>query len=79
MSNEEILEVLNKIIKDVLDDDSFEIGMETTASDHADWDSLAQINIIVAIEGQFKIKFSLNEMKQFANVGDVVRITKSKL
>ena len=79
MSNEQIMEILNRIIRDVLDDDSINISMATTAAEHADWDSLSHINIIVAMEDQFKIKFNLDEMKQFINVGEVIRIIQTKI
>ena len=73
------MERLQAIIQDVLDDSSFEISRETTAADHEDWDSLEQINIVVAIEREFSIRFRLSEAEGLEKVGDTVDLIESKL
>ena len=72
MTNYEILGQLQVIFRDVFDDDSLLIARKTSAVDIEDWDSLAQINLIVASEKQFKIKFSLEDLAILNNVGDMV-------
>ena len=57
-------DAISKIIVDVLDEEDLVVTRDTTADDAEDWDSLAQIQIIVAIEKELGIKFSLQEVQQ---------------
>ena len=52
----EILNSLEEIFKDIFDDEELKLERETSADDIDDWDSLAQINLIVAIEKEFNVK-----------------------
>ena len=45
---------------------------DLTASDIDEWDSLTHINLIVAIEKEFGISFTLEELEQQNNVGDTI-------
>lgn len=72
MTREAVFHDLQEIFQDVFDDDSIEICDTTTAADIEDWDSLEQINLIVAIEKQFKIKFQISEVGSLKNVGEMV-------
>jgi len=65
------MEKLAEIIRTVFDDDSVEIGSKTTAHDVDGWDSLSHVNLILAIESGFNIKFSQKELLTFKNVGDM--------
>ena len=69
MTREEIFAQLTEIFQDVFDDDTIVLTDETTADDIEDWDSLEQINLLVAIEKQFKIKFRLADVSNLENVG----------
>lgn len=72
MNQAVIINKLIDIIRDVLDDETIVLTRETTANDVEDWDSLAHISIIVAIEKEFKVKFDLYELKPLKNVGEMV-------
>ncbi len=74
MSKEEIYERINNVFRDVFDDDSIEVNAETTSNDIEDWDSLEHINLIVAIEHEFNMKFNMNEVTTMKNVGEMVDI-----
>ena len=79
MSRNEIYEKLNEIFMDVLDLDECELTDETSASDIEEWDSLSHIQLIVAIEKAFKIKFTSLEIMKWANVGEMVNSMEEKL
>lgn len=66
------LEILNEVFRDVFSDNTLSIAMETTANDIEEWDSLTHINLILAIEAKFKVRFSQNELFNQRNVGDLV-------
>ena len=78
----DILGSISKIIVDVLDEEDLVVTRDTTADDAEDWDSLAQIQMTLAIEKEFGIKFSLQEVQQlnqFDNVGNMVDLISQKL
>ena len=69
---------LNGIFQTVFDDDTLQIQPEMTANDVDGWDSLSHINLILAIENHFKIRFNQKELLTFKNVGDLVKSIDSK-
>jgi acyl carrier protein len=79
MSPNQLLSKLTEIVRDILDDPSIVLTRESTADDVEDWDSLAHINIILAIEREFHLKFDLEELKPMENVGTLLDIIQSKL
>ncbi|MBQ6841382.1 MAG: acyl carrier protein [Bacilli bacterium] len=76
---EEIFERVNNVFRDVFDDETITVNENTTSSDIEDWDSLEHINLIVAIENEFGIKFGMNEVTGMKNVGEMVKIIKDKM
>ena len=70
----EIYERLNKVFRDVFDDEEICVNETTTANDIDDWDSLEHINLIVAIENEFGIKFTMGETTSLKNVGEMVSL-----
>ena len=68
---EQVLTEVTKIFGEVLDDDSIQLTYETTANDVKDWDSLNHIQLVVAIEKHFKIRFNFAELQKFKNVGEL--------
>ncbi|MBO4815846.1 MAG: acyl carrier protein [Clostridia bacterium] len=74
MSKEEIYKELDEVFQDVFDDDTIHVNEETTAKDIEDWDSLEHINLVVAIETKFGIKFNMNEVTSMKNVGEMVDV-----
>lgn len=73
------MEKLNAIFCEVFDDDDIKIVLEMTANDIDGWDSLSHVNLIVAIEGRFNIRFSQKELLTFKNVGDLLRCIEAKV
>ncbi|EDP59252.1 acyl carrier protein [Vibrio sp. AND4] len=78
----DVFNAISRIIVDVLDEDELVVTPTTTADDAEDWDSIAQIQIIDAIEKEFAIKFNLPEIEQLnqaKDVGSTVDLIKCKL
>ena len=71
MTREEIFEGLNEVFQDVFDDEDIIVTDATTADDSEDWDSLEHINLIVAVEKKFGIKFTMGEVSGMKNVGEM--------
>lgn len=72
MNREEIFRKLDEIFQDVFDDETIHVTDATTADDVEDWDSLEHINLVVAIENEFGIKFNMGEVTTMKNVGEMV-------
>lgn len=79
MSREDIKERVQAIFRDIFDDASITITDNTTSDDIEEWDSLNHINLIGAIEGEFKIKFALGELQEMKNVGVMLDLIMQKI
>ena len=71
---EKVREKLNDIFCEVFDDDEIVISEDMTADDIEEWDSLMQVTLIVAIEGEFGIQLNASEIGQLANVGAMLTL-----
>jgi acyl carrier protein len=79
LTNEQIYTQLTEIFRDLFDDDSIVLTPETTAADITGWDSFNHINLIVATEVRFGIKFKTAEIESLHNVGHLVDVIAAKL
>ena len=79
MTRKELLEAVAEILRDIFDDDTLEVTESTCSDDVEDWDSLEQINILVAIQDRFGIQFSLDDVSDLKDVGDTLDLIESKL
>ena len=79
MEAQSIRDRLNRIFCDVFDDESIRISDHMTAKDVEEWDSLNHINLIVAVERDFGIRFTTREVSGLANVGEFVALISTKL
>lgn len=75
---EKIYETLNEIFQDVFDDEDIVVDAGTNSDSIEDWDSLEHINLVVAIEKAFGLKFSMDEVTGMKNVGEMVEIIKAR-
>jgi acyl carrier protein len=75
----EVLSQVRDILADVLDLPDLQVTVETTAEDVEGWDSFNHINIVVAVESKFGIKFHTAEVEELRNVGDLVELIEKKL
>ncbi|SHN65773.1 acyl carrier protein [Butyrivibrio hungatei DSM 14810] len=79
MSREEVLSKLQKIIRDVFDDEDIEVSEETVATDVDGWDSLAHITLIGTIEDEFDVKFAMKEVVNLKKVGNIIDLIMEQL
>ncbi len=76
MERSEILDRVNEIFKDVLDNETIVLTETTTANDIEEWDSLSHIQLVVAVEKHFKIRFTSKEIQSWRNVGEMIEAIK---
>ena len=79
MTEQEIFSLFTRILRDLLGDDSIELGPNTTRDDVPGWDSFAYVNFIVSVEMELGIKFSVADVESFMSVGDIVAETRRLL
>ncbi len=78
MNKEEALKIINDVFIDVLDNKNIIINLNTTANDVEDWDSLNHIQLVVAIEKRFNIRFKSSEIRNWNNVDEMIESILSK-
>ncbi|MCF8448414.1 MAG: acyl carrier protein [Taibaiella sp.] len=71
MDHNQIIKDVNDIFIDVLDNEDIKLTTATTAIDIDEWDSLNHIQLVVAIEKHFKVKFNTTEIQGWKNVGEM--------
>lgn len=72
MDRQEILKKVTILFTEVLDNDAIQLSESTTAADVDEWDSLTHIQLVVAVEKSFKIRFTSREIQSWQNVGQMI-------
>jgi acyl carrier protein len=74
MEKDDLFENIQEIFRDIFDDEFLTIESSTNSDDIEDWDSLNHINLVVAIENEFSIKFGFDELSDLKDVGAMVNL-----
>ena len=78
MTTIEVLNQLTEIIRNIFDDDDLVAVAEMTAKDVDGWDSLSNLRLIMAVEKEFKVKFSAAEVGKLKNLGELAGLIVAK-
>lgn len=78
MDRGELLQAVNEVFVDELDNPAIVLKEDTTANDVAEWDSLSHIQLVVAVEKKFGIRFTAREIQSWKNVGEMIDSIKAK-
>jgi acyl carrier protein len=73
-----LLEELTPIFREVFNDDRIVLTPDTTADDVDGWDSLSHMNLVLALEVRYGIRFALGEIQKLRNVGQLAGLIESK-
>ncbi|HWL82827.1 MAG TPA: acyl carrier protein [Roseomonas sp.] len=79
MTESEIYAALTEVFQEVFDDDDIALHPETKADDIPGWDSQAHVNLVVAAEMRFGVRFRTAELESLHDVGDFVKLIAGKL
>ncbi|MEA2940430.1 MAG: hypothetical protein QOD09_959 [Bradyrhizobium sp.] len=74
MTDQEILERLTPLFREIFLDDAIVVKPETTAADVERWDSLSHIDMVMLVEESFGIRVPTREVTRMKNVGDLVHV-----
>ena len=78
-SSEQLLRLFSVTLAQLLANDSLTLSMETRREDVDDWDSLAYVNFIVALEMELNVQFQIADVEAFETVGEIVLVTQNLL
>ncbi len=79
MNRQEVISKVQAIFRDILDDEEIVLTDATVADDIEAWDSLTHIQLVVAMEKEFGIKFTSREILSWKNVGEMIATIESKI
>ncbi len=79
MTPEDIYTRLQKIFRELFEDDAIVLTPETTARNVERWDSLSHVDMMVMVEESFGIRFSTREVTGLANVGQLVQAIERRI
>ncbi len=79
MDSAAIIKDIQPIFQDVLDLPDLKLTRQSNASNVEGWDSLAHVNLVMAIEKRYKIKIALGELQDLKNVGEMADLIQHKL
>ena len=74
-----VIRETNSIFKEILENNNIQINYNTTSNDIPEWDSLGHIQLVIAIEKHFKIKFTASEIQKYNNVGEMCEAILQKI
>ena len=72
LKKKNINKIVIQIISKVLKIKENKLGKKTSIKNTQQWDSLAHINISLALEKKFKTKFRIDDLSEVTKIGDWV-------
>jgi acyl carrier protein len=66
--------LLNSIFQEVFDDPQLTVTPATSSDDLAEWDSVAQVKLVLAIEEAFAVRFTSDDVSNIHSVGDFMTV-----
>jgi acyl carrier protein len=75
----ETAQKMQAVFQDIFDDEELVLRPDMTAADIEGWDSVTHINLIVAIEREFRVRFTTAEVGALKNVGQLETLIDKKL
>ena len=77
--SDEVLDKVRKIASDLFDVPVGQITAESTPADFEDWDSVQQLNLMLALEEEFRVKFEPEDLERFQSIRQVAGEVRLKL
>ena len=74
-----VIERLNRVFREVLEDDSIVLAPSTTAADIDGWDSLSHVQLVLAAEREFSVRLRASEIGGLENVGAFIELLERKI
>mgnify|MGYP006096969625 FL=1 len=78
MKRKEIFNIIEKVFREVLEEENLSINESFTAHDVDGWDSLTHIILVIEIEKNLKIRFLSSEIISWENIGEMIDCIEDK-
>lgn len=65
---------LQSIFRDVLDNPTLQLSEEMSIGNFPDWDSVATVQIVLATEAEFGVRFTTDEVAAIRSVADILKL-----
>jgi acyl carrier protein len=79
MTPEDILARIEPIMRDLFDEYGGPITPALTARDVGQWDSLANVQLVVMVEKAFGVKFAIGEITRLKDLGALADLVAGRL
>jgi len=79
MTQTEIFNTICTQIKKIADNDALELSNDTVIEDIAEWDSLNNVDLEMALETELKIGFEVGEFEELTTISVMVTALEKKL
>ena len=79
MTQTEIFDTICTQIKKIAENDSLDLSQDTVIEDIADWDSLNNVDLEMALETELKIGFEVGEFEELTTISVMVTALEKKL
>ena len=66
------LALVQRVFRDVFDNEELKLTPAMTQSDVDGWDSVAQVKVLLALESELGIRFETEEVSAIRSVGDLL-------
>ena len=66
-----------KVLAQVLDVESSQINLSSSPDTLSDWDSLKQIQILMALEQEFGVRFNEDQMARLGSANEIITTLKA--
>jgi acyl carrier protein len=78
LTQDEVIGRIAPIIRDLFDEYGGPVTAELAADDVEQWDSLANVQLMVMVEGVFRIRFTTSEVISLGNLGELAALVARK-
>ena len=79
MNEDEVRKTLERIFREIFDDETLEVTDSLSRDDLKSWDSLGHIRLITAAEEAFDIRFTIEEIEVLTSIGQLVEKVSEKI
>ncbi len=73
-----ITERIRRVFVKAFENETIQIGSQTSSEDVFGWDSLMHVTLIVGLEEEFSVRFTSREIVRLNTVGDMVHLLTEK-
>lgn len=78
MTNEAILERVRYIVAEITEVEAERITLQSSPDNLEEWDSLAQVNIVLSLEQEFGRQFSPDQIERMVSVAKIVEVVTAR-